>query len=782
MPNLTVVDLSLDELTPYYKNPRRGNIPVIADSLRVNGQYKPIVVNRGTLTGRGFEILAGNHTFAAAGTLGWESIEATLVDVDDAGAARIVAADNRTSDLGSYDDEALADLLRELGDLEGTGYTEHDLLTLLSEPAGSAGVERLADRFGAPPLSVLSARGGDWAERKRLWTGLGIHSELGRDDELVYDSPQTKYANWYEVKNAVEAEAGHKLTDKEVLAHPRARLLRPVGTGKGTSVFDPSLTELIYAWYSAPGHRVIDPWAGGSVRGVVAAVLGREYTGIELRPEQIEANRLQLRVIGAAVRAGIGVGGEVPEWLGGEAGAVLEALPSESFDFAFSAPPKFPVAADLISDPEALTPVEEHGNVLVKRDDLFGLGSSRGGKVRSCLALAREAQAAGFTTLVTAGSRQSPQVNIVAEIAASLGMQASVHVPSGALTPELEAAAAAGAVVHQHAYGRNSVIVARAHEEVAGDEKAFEIPFGMETQKAIVWTGRQVENIPADVERIVVPVGSGMSLAGILHGLVIAGRDIPVLGVVVGSDPRKRLAKWAPAGWERMVQLVESGLDYHDAVRDNRLGNLLLDPIYEAKALRFLSAGDLLWVVGIRGTLADGPVLNDVTEPEWIEGESAEQLRELDAASYDLAFGCPPYYSLEKYSDDPRDLSNLTTAGFNEQMKRNIAEVARVLREDSFAVFVVGNVRDKGGYVLDMRRCMSEAAEAAGLRLVNDAVLLTPVGSAAPRAARGFKGTRTLTRVHQEVLVYVKGDRKRAAARCGEVEPLALAAVEVDDA
>lgn len=120
-------------LTTYHRNPRRGNIAAIADSLRVNGQYRPIVVNRGGLTGRANEILAGNHTYAAAISIGMTEVEVTFVDVDDTGAARIVAADNRTADLGGYDDEALAELLCSIGDLEGTGYEPVDLAALLRD-------------------------------------------------------------------------------------------------------------------------------------------------------------------------------------------------------------------------------------------------------------------------------------------------------------------------------------------------------------------------------------------------------------------------------------------------------------------------------------------------------------------------------------------------------------------------------------------------------------------------------------------------------------------------
>jgi DNA modification methylase len=61
----------------------------------------------------------------------------------------------------------------------------------------------------------------------------------------------------------------------------------------GTSIFDPVLCELMYRWFCPPGGLVLDPFAGGSVRGIVASKLGRQYVGIELREEQVEANREQ---------------------------------------------------------------------------------------------------------------------------------------------------------------------------------------------------------------------------------------------------------------------------------------------------------------------------------------------------------------------------------------------------------------------------------------------------------------------------------------------------------
>lgn len=107
---------------PHPDNPRQGNIAAIADSLRVNGQYKPILIQRST-----GHILAGNHTWRAARKLGWTSIAATFADVDDTEALQILLADNRASDSGWTDEAAVFQILATLPNLDGTGYTPEDL-------------------------------------------------------------------------------------------------------------------------------------------------------------------------------------------------------------------------------------------------------------------------------------------------------------------------------------------------------------------------------------------------------------------------------------------------------------------------------------------------------------------------------------------------------------------------------------------------------------------------------------------------------------------------------
>lgn len=146
------------KLALFHQNPRVGDVDAIAGSLRANGQYKPVVVNRGTHTGRPLEVLAGNHTVMAMRNLAeeypsddrWQEVSAWVIDVDDDRATRIVAADNRTAELGSFDDRLLAEMLAGLEDLEGTGYEETDRAALEDLLTGAPSLDDLADEYGDP--------------------------------------------------------------------------------------------------------------------------------------------------------------------------------------------------------------------------------------------------------------------------------------------------------------------------------------------------------------------------------------------------------------------------------------------------------------------------------------------------------------------------------------------------------------------------------------------------------------------------------------------------------
>lgn len=154
--------------------------------------------------------------------------------------------------------------------------------------------DRLKKEFILPPFSVLNSTTGNWQERKRWWLSLGIKSEEGRDQNLLGFS-------------------------KTVVAHG----------AKNVSIFDPVLCELMYKWFCPIEGTILDPFAGGSVRGIVAEYNGYHYTGIELRPEQVESNKEQAKEIGVSAK-----------WVVGNSRHIVPLM-EKQFDFIFSCPPYY---------------------------------------------------------------------------------------------------------------------------------------------------------------------------------------------------------------------------------------------------------------------------------------------------------------------------------------------------------------------------------------------------------------------------------------------------------
>lgn len=161
---------------------------------------------------------------------------------------------------------------------------------------------------------------GWWQDRKKNWIALGIQSESGREDELLF-SKSTQSGAIYGKKNAYEAKIGRVVSwDEFFQAHPDLQTLPT------TSIFDPVMCELAYRWFSPEGGTVIDPFAGGSVRGVVAAKLGRQYLGCDLRSEQVEANRQQWAQIDTD-------GGVAPHWHCGDSRDIHQHFKGAQADF-----------------------------------------------------------------------------------------------------------------------------------------------------------------------------------------------------------------------------------------------------------------------------------------------------------------------------------------------------------------------------------------------------------------------------------------------------------------
>ena len=158
----------------------------------------------------------------------------------------------------------------------------------------------LRDKYIEPPFTRLDAVSGNWQKRKKMWLQRGLKSEIGRKSELCLAQGLNKYD--------------------------------PRQSYTGTSVFDPVLCELMYRWFLPDNGTILDPFAGGSVRGIVANYLGYKYTGIELREEQCNSNREQALNI-------LEVNNQ-PQWYVGDSNKLLnDDWPM--FDFVFSCPPYF---------------------------------------------------------------------------------------------------------------------------------------------------------------------------------------------------------------------------------------------------------------------------------------------------------------------------------------------------------------------------------------------------------------------------------------------------------
>lgn len=152
------------------------------------------------------------------------------------------------------------------------------------------------------------------------------------------------------------------------------------------------------------------------------------------------------------------------------------------------------------------------------------------------------------------------------------------------------------------------------------------------------------------------------------------------------------------------------------------------------------------------------------TEPNWITGDSREIDRHVPPdQQVDLIFSCPPYADLEVYSDDPADISSMGYQEFLEAYREIIAKACARLRDNRFAVWVVGEVRTKkgGGHYHNFVGDTIKAFEDAGLRYYNEAVLITATGSLALRAGHIFRASRKLGKGHQNMLVFAKGEPTR---------------------
>lgn len=348
---------SFDELLEVERvigNPRNPNthsekqVELLAKIIKATGWRANITISN--LSGY---VVKGHGRLAAAKRAGLDRVPVEYQNyTSEAEEWADLTADNRIAELAEVDNTMLADLLQEIDTgefpMELTGYTEEEIMDILhinEDPAAEreAAKNVLQERFIIPPFSILDGRTGEWQARKRAWKSIGIKSDLGRGADGDNTEEGLTYAiscqppSVINKKAEYEAKVGRKVEWKEY-----AKLFPEEIKLGGTSIFDPVVCELFYRWFCPPGGKIIDPFAGGSVRGVVAALTGRKYTGVDLSARQIEANKNNWDEIDHAIiiaephRANTPAFD--PEWINADSRTIDTAVKGE-YDLMFTCPP-----------------------------------------------------------------------------------------------------------------------------------------------------------------------------------------------------------------------------------------------------------------------------------------------------------------------------------------------------------------------------------------------------------------------------------------------------------
>ena len=315
----------LKELIPDDKNFNKGSEygnSLIEKSFRKFGAGRSILIDKNN------RIIAGNKSVENAAAIGMEDLQIVEsdgkriiavkrmdIDLDTPEGRELALADNATAKANIVFDAEL--IVAEVGEVvcEEWGVElkdeEHESLT---------NPKKLSDRFIIPPFSVLDTKQGAWQQRKNYWLSLGIKSEIGRDSMALNFSSGIKDSS---------VVSGSGLNWSESTKDMVAKI---AGKSDGVSIFDPVLCELAYQWFNVPNGKILDPFAGGSVRGIVAAKLGFEYLGNDLSEKQIIANRSNATEVLKEAEL-------YPTWTNGDSLNIDTIAKGYKADMIFSCPP-----------------------------------------------------------------------------------------------------------------------------------------------------------------------------------------------------------------------------------------------------------------------------------------------------------------------------------------------------------------------------------------------------------------------------------------------------------
>jgi DNA modification methylase len=723
----------------------KRNLEAITASLERFGQQKPIVVGAGNV------VVAGNGTLAAAVALGWDSVQAVRTTLEDQEAVLYAIADNRTAELASWNAPQLQLNLMDLdlddNALSAIGWTEQELEALWGTPEQDDSPQSgsLVDRFGAPPFTVLDTRQGYWQDRKRQWWATGLRAMDGREHlGSTYNTAEGKY-DYFSGRGGVNGAAGG-------------------------SAFDPVLAELSYKWFMPAGGHVLDPFAGEAVKGAVAGLLGYQYTGIEVRGEQVAANQQQwLKVTDQGnplesferVRAGDTAGpwqAYLQAWA--ESGRAPRA--SLASCWLTAARSHWWAVIDgclcIIKRQKVhhtymlelvVPPIARDGSAELERatlDNLMGLGMS--------VQLSEE-------DLARLGFEEAGELLGHELLCSTEGW----HQLRGKRWERWRYVDKIAAAAERQEIGPKGQLVVQTWEGAADDHKAAAI-------KRCMATAEHAHAYQLTVDDQAVAVSMVQDLCPGLACALVRVADYEASSQLLKGRAGQCVQLLDMQGLvERMPSsaVLNLGLAEHrgeGVANHKRLLRTTQLAIYRHRPAEPVSPDT--WRAWRPGqSMAAGAA----AAPLWLEGDSTKLGELLPAGQlYDGCLTSPPYYDLEVYSSKAADGSaKATYEEFMAWYRVIFSQVVDRLKDGAFVVVKVGDVRDPAGglrgFVADNVLMFREL----GLVFYNDAILVTPAGRAPMSASMHFRAGRKLQRVHQAVLVFFKGNPKQVRQAMGEL-------------
>jgi len=312
-----------------YKNDDSKLLKKLVNNLKRNGQIENIII-RELDTGY-YEIVNGNHRLDAFKELKYKDCMCyNLGKITESQAKRLAIETNETK--FSHDEVELSKLLKELEEefdidelIETLPYDDIQFNEIINDPSipslnydpPNENNIKLSDKYIVPPFSVFDTKQGYWQDRKKEWLKLIPQIENSREDTLYRDKTKASRIN---------------------------TAVCNIGT---TSLFDPVLAEIIYTWFCPKNGNVLDPFGGEQTKGVVCGELGLNYSGIEIRQEQVDLNNETCKKY------------KNIKYYTGDSNNLNKIIKETDFDLVFTSPPYYDLEVYSADDMSSLGTYKE---------------------------------------------------------------------------------------------------------------------------------------------------------------------------------------------------------------------------------------------------------------------------------------------------------------------------------------------------------------------------------------------------------------------------------------